>query len=47
MIKKIEKMMKRYGYLTASFAAAALVFVSNVGAGTYSWVVTYQPEPPK
>ena len=47
MVKKIEKLVKRYGYLAASFAAAAVVFVSNVGAGTYCWVVTYQPEPPK
>jgi cyclic lactone autoinducer peptide len=47
MVKKMEKMVKRYGYLAASLAAAALVFVSNVGAGTYSWLYTYQPEPPK
>lgn len=47
MVKKIEKLVKRYGYLAASLAATALVFVSSVGVGTYSWVASYQPEPPK
>ncbi|MDT3700193.1 MAG: cyclic lactone autoinducer peptide [Thermincola sp.] len=47
MFKKIEKLVKRYGYHAATFAAAALVVISNTGAGTFSWAYTYQPEPPK
>jgi len=43
----VKKLVKRYGYLAASFTAAALVFVSSVGTGTYSWLLIYQPEPPK
>lgn len=47
MLKKINGKIKRYGYLAASLAAAALVAVASLGAGTYCWAVTYQPEPPK
>lgn len=47
MVKRIEKLVKRYGYFAASLAAAALVFVANVGVGTFSWIASYQPEPPK
>lgn len=47
MVKGIQKLVKRYGYLTASLTAAALVLVANVGAGTFCWFASYQPEPPK
>lgn len=47
MVKGIQKLVKRYGYLAASLTAAAAVFVANVGVGTFSWLVSYQPEPPK
>ena len=47
MVKRIQKLVRKYGYLAASLAAAALVVISNTGAGTYSWVYSYQPEPPK
>jgi cyclic lactone autoinducer peptide len=42
-----KKMVTKMKYYSASMVTSFLVLVAVAGVGSYSWLYTYQPEPPK